>query len=153
MATSTAQGLCLGMFHWFLRRLRAERGFTLIELLIVVAVMGILTAILIPNFMRSRSQAQISASKANVKHLATALEVYYTDKQSYPTDTTLGVLVAGNYARAIPPDPCSSGTYTYTPTGSPPTSYTLQTPSWATTGCAILANGLSYSPGGGLVQY
>ncbi len=52
------------MFHWFLRRLRAERGFTLIELLIVVAVMGILTAILIPNFMRSRSQAQISASNA-----------------------------------------------------------------------------------------
>src|SRR5437016_4785405 len=94
------------MFQFFTRRLRNERGFTLIELLIVVAIIAILAAILIPNFLRARAQSQFAASKGNLKNLATALESYFVDKASYPaaiTDLSTGQA----YLRAIPPDPRS----------------------------------------------
>src|SRR5207302_5704871 len=76
------------MLQFFRRRLRNERGFTLIELLIVVAIIAILAAILIPNFLRARAQSQFAASKGNLKNLATALESYFVDKASYPPAIT-----------------------------------------------------------------
>ncbi len=134
-------------------RWRHQRGFTLIELLIVVAIIGILASILIPNFLRSRIQAQVSASKGNLKNIATALETYYVDRRAYPDDVTLSVLVTGTYIRAIPNDPCTGLAYVYTPSGGPPaTIYTLTTPSWSGVLCGIIANSLSYTPDGGLVQ-
>src|SRR5438309_8241303 len=72
------------MFQFFRRRLRNERGFTLIELLIVVAIIAILAAILIPNFLRARAQSQVAASKGNLKNVATALESYFVDAAAYP---------------------------------------------------------------------
>ncbi len=152
VSTASLRRRCTGIFPFFLPRRRSERGFTLIELLIVVAVIGVLVAILIPNFMRSRTQAQIAASKTNIKAIATALESYFVEKQTYPTDPTLGVLVAGSFIRWIPPDPCTNSAYVYTPSGTPPFAYTLATPSWTTTACTIVANGLQYTPTGGLVQ-
>ncbi len=137
------------MFQFFSRRLHGERGFTLIELLIVVAIIAILAAILIPNFLRARAQSQVSATKGNEKNLATALESYFVDNNVYPT--TLSQLVA-NYLRAVPNDPCTVVAYTYT-AGTGNTSYTLQTPSWVGTQCANIQNGVSYSPGGGIVNY
>ncbi len=137
------------MVQFFSQRLRKERGFTLIELLIVVAIIAILAAILIPNFLRARAQSQVSATKGNEKNLATALESYFVDKNVYPN--TLSQLVS-NYLRAVPNDPCTTIAYAYTPaTGN--TSYTLQTPTWAGTQCANIANGVSYTPGGGIVQF
>jgi type II secretion system protein G len=60
-----------------------ERGFTLIELMVVVAIIAILAGILIPNFVNARAQAQTSACESNLRSIATALELVYSDVQSY----------------------------------------------------------------------
>lgn len=61
------------------------RGFTLIELMIVIAIIAILTSILVPNFVRARSQGRVTACKTNLKNLAAATESYATDSAGrYP---------------------------------------------------------------------
>lgn len=59
------------------------RGFTLIELLIVVAIIAILAAIAVPNFLEAQTRAKISRAKSDMRTLATALESYYVDHESY----------------------------------------------------------------------
>ena len=59
-------------------------GFTLIELLIVVAIIGILAAIAIPQFSAYRAKAYNSAATSDLKNAKTSLETYYTDNQKYP---------------------------------------------------------------------
>ena len=61
-----------------------NQAFTLIELLIVVAIIGILAAIAIPNFMLAQTRAKISKSKAEMCNLTTALEEYAVDHTAYP---------------------------------------------------------------------
>lgn len=61
-----------------------EKGFTLIELLIVVAIIGILAAIAIPQFASYRQKAFNSSSLSDVKTIKTSLEGYYTDNYFYP---------------------------------------------------------------------
>jgi len=61
-----------------------EKGFTLIELLIVVAIIGILAAIAIPQFASYRKKAFDSAAKSDLKTMRTELEGYYTDHFHYP---------------------------------------------------------------------
>ena len=148
------------MLQFFLRRLHNERGFTLIELLIVVAIIAILAAILIPNFLRARAQAQVAATKGNLKNVATALESYFVDSASYPSPDATTLIP--NYTRALPTDPCganaafgAAGGYTYTAVGTPATDYTLKT-NWsaAGTGSACYSananSNIQYTPGGGL---
>ena len=68
-----------------LRKFRkGEKGFTLIELLIVVAIIGILAAIAIPQFSSYRQKAYNSAAQADVKNAKTALESAFADNQAYP---------------------------------------------------------------------
>ncbi len=143
------------MFQFFSRRLHGERGFTLIELLIVVAIIAILAAILIPNFLRARSQAQLSAAKGNMKNTATALESYFVDNVTYPA--TLPQLSPA-YMRAVPNDPCvgAAAQFAYVVTGSAPyTNYTLSTSWTVAISCSgtLGSNGLSYTPATGLVAY
>lgn len=65
---------------------RTENGFTLIELLIVVVIIGILAAIAIPKFSTTREKAFISASKADLRNLASLQEVYYDNNFTFTTD-------------------------------------------------------------------
>ena len=65
---------------------KSEKGFTLIELLIVVAIIGILAAIAIPQFASYRQKAFDSASQSDLKTMRTELEGYYTDEFAYPSD-------------------------------------------------------------------
>ena len=63
---------------------KSEKGFTLIELLIVVAIIGILAAIAIPQFAAYRQKAYNSAAQSDLKNTKTALEAFYADAQVYP---------------------------------------------------------------------
>jgi prepilin-type N-terminal cleavage/methylation domain-containing protein len=59
-------------------------GFTLIELLIVVAIIAILAAIAIPNFLAAQTRAKVSKQKAGMATAVTALESYQIDNTAYP---------------------------------------------------------------------
>ena len=61
-----------------------KSGFTLIELLIVVAIIGILAAIAVPNFLNAQLKAKIAATESNMKAIGTALEMYSIDYGNYP---------------------------------------------------------------------
>jgi len=52
-----------------------ERGFTLVEIMIVVAVMGLLTAVAVPNFVKSRTTATTNVCHANAAHIQKALDI------------------------------------------------------------------------------
>ncbi len=59
-------------------------GFTLIELLIVVAIIGILAAIAVPNFLNAQVRAKISRVYADMRSLGNAIEMYQLDNNAYP---------------------------------------------------------------------
>ena len=67
-----------------LQKLSGKKGFTLIELLIVVAIIGILAAIAIPQFASYRQKGYNSAAQSDLKNIKTNLESYFADKQQYP---------------------------------------------------------------------
>lgn len=62
-------------------------GFTLIELLIVVAIIAILAAIAVPNFLEAQTRARVSRATADMRTLATAIESYRIDNGDYPEGT------------------------------------------------------------------
>lgn len=64
-------------------KVRDERGFTLVELLIVIAIIAILAAIAIPQFAAYRQRGVRSSMQADARNIATALEAYFADNQSY----------------------------------------------------------------------
>lgn len=115
---------------------RGEAGFTLVELMVVVAIIALLAAVVIPNFVHARAQAAVSQTEANMKQIATALELYYADNQGYPTtDATVTPTLFGGpknpYLTATPSNALARKPYSYAyvqpQDGSPP-SYTLSDP-------------------------
>ena len=64
-------------------RKKDESGFTLIELMIVIAIIGILAAIAIPQFSAYRTRSYNAAAEADLRNAATAQEAYYVDNQTY----------------------------------------------------------------------
>lgn len=64
--------------------IKSRRGFTLIELLIVVAIIAILAAIAVPNFLEAQTRAKVARNKADMRSEATALETYRVDNNAYP---------------------------------------------------------------------
>jgi len=83
-----AQTISSGMARDLMNRrgttMRNRHGFTLIELLIVVAIIGILAAIAIPNFLEAQMRAKAATCYAEMRDLGTALEVYRVDNAAYP---------------------------------------------------------------------
>jgi prepilin-type N-terminal cleavage/methylation domain-containing protein len=65
--------------------IRVKKGFTLIELLIVVAIIAILAAIAVPNFLEAQVRSKVSRVRADMRTLATAIEAYAVDNLNrYP---------------------------------------------------------------------
>jgi prepilin-type N-terminal cleavage/methylation domain-containing protein len=79
-------------------KLRSQRGFTLIELMIVIVVIGILVAIAIPNFERTRKSARRGACVAHQRGLVAAANNYAFDNGILDADVNVSALVAGGYA-------------------------------------------------------
>ena len=66
--------------------MKDQKGFTLIELMIVIAIIGILAAIAIPQFSAYRKRSYNAAAQSDLRNFATAQEAYYVDEATY-TDT------------------------------------------------------------------
>jgi prepilin-type N-terminal cleavage/methylation domain-containing protein len=85
---------------------KLQKGFTLIELMIVIAIIAILAAILIPNFIHARAESQTAACEGNEKQIATAMEEYAVDNSGTYT-SALPVL----YLAVTPKDPVNQSLY------------------------------------------
>ncbi len=98
-------------------------GFTLVEIMIVVAIIGLLAAIAIPNFVKARSTAQKNSCIANLKQIDGAVQQWALENKKVATDTyavsdtTLLSYLKGS---ALPPCP-ASGTYAGTTVSASPT--------------------------------
>ena len=67
-----------------IRRMLNKKGFTLIELMIVIAIIGILAAIAIPQFAAYRRKSYNAAAISDMRTTKTTLEAYYAEYQEYP---------------------------------------------------------------------
>lgn len=115
-----------------------RQGFTLIELLVVIAIIGLLSTLAVVALGSARVKARDSKRLSDLKQLQTALELYYTDQNAYPTGSAINlgdtdhaclnasgwqtVGCANAYMGQVPTDPSGTAAtpkyYTYTTASS-----------------------------------
>jgi len=93
-----------------------QKGFTLLEIMVVVVIIGLLAAIVVPNFIGNIDTAQVNRAKQDVRGVDTALNLYRLDNFKYPsTEDGLEALIISpgeeaapnwkQYLRRVPTDP------------------------------------------------
>ena len=94
------------------RTIKKRKGFMLLELIIVVAIIGILAAVAIPNLVGMTDEAKVAKIQSDLSTIGTAMEVYHVKKGgTYPTN--LSVLEGDNgYLKKVPDPPTGAGKYT-----------------------------------------
>lgn len=90
---------------------RRAGGFTLLELIIVVAIIGILAAIISPNLRDAPTRAKEAVLKTDLATMRKVIDQYHADKGYYPPD--LATLVDEDYLRAVPIDPFTGSAQTW----------------------------------------
>lgn len=79
-----------------------EKGFTLVEIMIVVAIIAILSAIAIPNFMTARSKSRANACRANLRQVESAVEQYAMDNTLADGETCPMNMIIPTYIKKTP---------------------------------------------------
>ena len=101
------------------KQFQSQKGFTLIEVMVVVAILGLLAAMVVPNLIGRDEEARINKAKQDISALENALDLYRLDNFAYPsTDQGLEALVKkpsgtpeakrykqGGYIKKLPTDP------------------------------------------------
>src|SRR6188768_3912793 len=109
-------------------RNRNAKGFTLIELLIVVAIIGIIAAIAIPNLLNAIDRGKQKRTMADIRSIGTAIEAYSVDNNIYPIATDANALASVLQPTYIKKMPITDGWNTgfvFTQGATPGAGYTL----------------------------
>ena len=114
------------------KQLKGQKGFTLIELMIVVAIIGILAAIAIPNFLRYQAKSRQSEAKTNLGAVFVGETAYFSENSRYGSFSEIGYALAGTTNRYTYRSPAIGG--------NGPSSNTVgldQIPCGAPVGCTV----------------
>jgi general secretion pathway protein G len=94
---------------------KRQSGFTLIEVMVVLAILGVMAAMILPNVIGKDDQARVTATKSSLSSVANALEMYKLDNYRYPTTeeglealakrpASARIFPDGGYLRKVPVD-------------------------------------------------